>query len=86
MSEYGPVASDQPPPDRSVRYAMVLVTVNPDGTVKGTALETSTGFRKFDDEALHDARNNVYQPKMVGCRAVEGTYRFLDVFIIIPPP
>jgi hypothetical protein len=58
----------------------VLVTVNPDGTVKSAVLQKSLGFGA-DERALTDARQSNYQPKTVNCKPVEGTYLFREMFV-----
>ena len=57
----------------------VLVTVNPDGTVKDAVVQRSWG-RGFDDYALETARTSKYIPKTIDCKPVLGTYMY-RVFI-----
>lgn len=64
-------------------FATVLVTVNPDGSVKSAKILRSSGFSNTDDFVLNRARTSRYQPKMVGCSPVEGTYIFLDVVEVL---
>jgi len=61
---------------RSSISATILVTVNPDGTVKAVSVERSSGYLPVDNAALKAARLSTYSPKRVNCQAVEGTYHF----------
>lgn len=58
-------------------WVLILVDVNPNGSVRGTRLLHSAGPPR-DTRALHEARTSRYQPKMIGCRAVEGIYYFFQ--------
>lgn len=57
----------------------VVVTVNPDGTVKNAVIQKGWG-EGANDAALTAARESTYRPKTVNCRPVEGTYLFRELF------
>lgn len=57
----------------------VVVTVNPDGTVKSAAVRHSWGVGP-DDAALTAARNSKYIAATVNCKPVQGTYVFREMF------
>lgn len=57
----------------------VVVTVNPDGTVKSAVVQRSWGAGA-DAAALAAARNSKYIPKTVNCQPVTGTYIFRELF------
>jgi hypothetical protein len=54
---------------------MVLVDVNPDGSVKGAKVIHSESLNA-DVRFLHEAKLSRYRPKLVNCRAGEGIYYF----------
>lgn len=86
VTPHGPIPSATPlkqtgPP--YLVYATVLVTVNPDGSVKDAVLEKHSGFSGTDSLAVQRARRAVYRPKTVNCAAVEGTYLFFYASMII---
>lgn len=58
-------------------YVVLLITVNPDGTVKHAEVRDSAPAHVFDQSALAAASKNRYRPKQVNGAAVEttGTYR-----------
>src|SRR5579863_7057855 len=56
-------------------YVLILVDVDANGSVKGVRLLHSGG-PAWDSRMRHEARTSRYKPKMVGCRAVEGTFYF----------
>jgi TonB family protein len=59
----------------------VLVTVNPDGTVKDAVIKSGTDYGSgANDNALFAARNSTYKPKTVNCLPVEGTYLYRELF------
>jgi TonB family protein len=58
----------------------VLVTVNPDGTVKNAVVKKSWGVGA-DYAAITAARQSTYRPKTVNCQPVEGTYIFREIFV-----
>ena len=55
---------------------VVVVNVNPDGSVKSEYIQTSAGISAIDYAALVAARQSTYSPKTVDCRPVLGTYLF----------
>jgi TonB family protein len=55
-------------------FAIVTVTVGPDGTVQSAVMFKSTGTRDGDAEALRVARATTYSPKIVDCKAATGKY------------
>lgn len=57
----------------------VVVTVNPDGTVK-SAVERGSWGVGTDYAVMRDARNSNYIPATVDCKPVEGTYIFREMF------
>lgn len=57
----------------------VLVTVNPDGTVKSAVVRGSWGAGP-DGAALTAARNSKYIPATINCKSAEGTYVFREMF------
>jgi hypothetical protein len=59
-----------------VLVVMVLVTVNADGSVKSAVLEKSSHNATADAFTLGQAEGGIYEPKMVSCKPVEGTYLF----------
>jgi TonB family protein len=61
--------------------AEVVVTVNPDGTVKNAVMHHSWNTA-VDDAALRAARNSKYVAATVDCRPVESTYIFRQMFFI----
>jgi TonB family protein len=56
--------------------AEVLVTVNPDGAVKGAAVQKSSGVLAVDNAVVRAARASSYQPRTEDCGPVQGTYVF----------
>ncbi len=58
----------------------ILVTVNPDGSVKSAQVERSSNSLAVDKAALNAARSSTYRPKIVNCHPVEGTYHFTVKF------
>lgn len=56
-------------------YVLILVDVNPNGSVRGVKLLHSGG-PAWDSRMLHDARISHYRPKFVGCKTVEGIYYY----------
>ena len=58
----------------------VVVTVNPDGTVK-SAVERGSWGTGADAAALTAARNSKYVPATVNCQPVMGTYIFRELFV-----
>jgi hypothetical protein len=62
------------------KFIAVLVTVNPDGTVKNAVIQN--GWEEEENnQVLQDARESTYRPKTVNCQAVEGTYIFRELFV-----
>ena len=59
----------------------MLVTVNPDGTVRSAVVRGSWGAGS-DNRALAAARDSTYVPATVNCKPVEGTYIFHEMFVI----
>ncbi len=59
----------------SFRGVVVLVDVNPDGSVKGARIIHSEG-NLWDFDILHDAKTSHYRPKMVDCKPVEGVFYY----------
>jgi TonB family protein len=54
----------------------VAVTVNPDGSIKGTKMWQSSGYPAADAATVKAARETTYSPKMVNCKPVEGAWLF----------
>lgn len=59
----------------------VVVTVNPDGTVK-SAVERGSWGAGTDYVATKAARESKYIPATANCRPVEGTYIFREMFTV----
>jgi TonB family protein len=55
---------------------LILVTINPDGSIKSLAVQKSSGYYYFDVAAKQAARASEYIPRIVGCKPVTGTYIF----------
>lgn len=53
-------------------FAIVAVTVAPNGSVKKAKISSSSGNITFDQASIHAARRSTYGPKMVDCVPVEG--------------
>lgn len=60
--------------------AVVAVTIAPDGTVAHTSVSQSSGNAAIDRATLEAAAHSTYAPKLVNCKAVEGTYLFRASF------
>lgn len=62
--------------------ASALVTIGPDGKVLRVTIDPkhSSGNMEVDQAVLRAARNSTYSPKVVNCKAVQGTYRFFVRF------
>jgi TonB family protein len=60
--------------------AEVLVTVNPDGSVKDAAVQKSSGLLAADMAVLRAARASSYKPASKSCGPVQGTYLFRGDF------
>jgi len=58
------------------RAALILITINRDGSVKNASVAESSGDFEFDQEGLRVARTSKYSPKYLNCVPVEGTYSF----------
>jgi hypothetical protein len=63
-------------------YSEVRVTVNSDGSVKSVRLIHSCGATGCDNGSLNHALHSVYRPRTVNCKPVEGTYEYIQVFVI----
>lgn len=57
----------------------ILVTVEPDASVKSVVRQDSSGNRAFDDAAMNSALNSTYAPATANCKPVEGTYLYLEM-------
>lgn len=57
-------------------FAIVAVTVAPDGSVKSAKIVSSSGNITFDRASVHAARRSTYGPKTVNCRPVDGIVYF----------
>lgn len=60
---------------KTARAEEVIVTVNPDGSVKNAVVKRSIDAEE-DRLTLNEARKSRYRPKTVNCVAVEGTFHF----------
>lgn len=76
----GPVPSNSEPSNPRATYTAILVTVNPDGSVKAAKIIAPSGFSKSDSSALNTARASKYKPKIVNCKPTEGTYLYVTVW------
>lgn len=74
---YEPTPTVYPPglPKGTVVFAVVTVTVGPDGSVQKAIMYKSTGTPDGDKEALRIARTTTYTPKVVDCKPTAGIYR-----------
>jgi TonB family protein len=54
----------------------IKVLVGADGSIKGTSILNSSGYRGFDLAAQRAARASTYLPKLVNCKPVDGEYTF----------
>ena len=54
----------------------MLVDISATGAVTNVKLTKSSGDVDIDNAALEAARKSTYQPKIVACKAVPGTYVF----------
>jgi TonB family protein len=62
------------------------VTVASDGSVKGVSISKSSGHLDFDMAAIRAAKQSTYSPKLVDCKAVEGTATFRASLTQEPSP
>jgi TonB family protein len=83
LTSNGLVPSDPVPNGPQLVYTSVLVTVNPNGTVKSAALFQPSGRADSDENALQAAQAAKYHPKMVNCKPVIGNYLWVFVWTII---
>ena len=56
--------------------AGIDVVIEPDGSPGAASVSKPSGYRGFDLAAIHAAKASTYAPKVVDCKAVEGTVRF----------
>lgn len=59
---------------------VVQVTIAPDGTIAGGHVTQSGGNAAFDGSAVQAVEESRFAPKLVDCKAVEGTYLFKVTF------
>lgn len=69
-------------PVQSFWGVVVLLDINPNGTVKGARIIHSRG-NLSDFSYLHDAKMSHYRPRMVDCKAVEGSYYYFFPYPMI---
>ena len=58
----------------------MLVRISATGAVTSVRVTQSSGDVDIDNAALDAARKSTYQPKIVACKAVPGTYLFIADF------
>lgn len=85
LTPNGPIPSATVPsktqiPEHAV--TVILVTVNPDGSVKSAVIQKSSGTPSLDAQSLADAKSSTYKPKTINCKPVEGTYLYRNVWTI----
>ncbi len=56
------------------------VTVGPTGKVVSARIQRSSGNAAVDQTILKAAKSSTYSPKIVDCKAVQGTYLFFAQF------
>lgn len=71
-------------PKGVLTYAVVTVTVGPEGVVQKAVMYKSTATPDGDKEALRVARESTYTPKVVDCKPTTGVYRFRVDFAANP--
>jgi TonB family protein len=71
-------------PKGFVVFAIVNVTVGPDGVVQMASMYKSTDAPDGDKEALRVARATIYSPKLVDCKPTTGTYELRIDFASSP--
>jgi TonB family protein len=57
-------------------WATMQIVIEPDGTVKNTAIDIPTGDEAYDAELLRWIRRSQFFPRVVYCHAVESTFRY----------
>ncbi len=83
LTSDGLVPSDPVPNGPQLVYTSVLVTINPDGTVKKVVLFQPSGRANSDEYALQTAQAAKYRPKMVNCKPVIGNYLWVFAWMIL---
>lgn len=73
------------PADTMPFVVQIMVTVNPDGSVKRARAFESSDYPDADDAAVKAAEASTYKPKTVDCKAVEGRYLFRAEYDPGPP-
>jgi TonB family protein len=57
-------------------FAIVAVSVAPNGSVEKAKIYRSSGDLFFDQASVHAARQSIYRPKVANCEPVEGIVYF----------
>lgn len=82
LTSEGAAPSETPPAIARLIYASILVTVNPNGSVKGAVFAHRTGFANSDGAVMNLAQSSQYLPKILDCKAVEGTYLLVQPVVL----
>lgn len=57
-------------------WATIQIVIEPDGTVKNTAIDVPTGDEAYDAQLVKWIQRSQFFPRIVYCRAVESTFRY----------